>query len=50
MSLEYGIPILLTLGALWLLYRMEIKRPPTLPPPSYDERNSIQNFKRMHQP
>lgn len=49
MSLEYGIPMLLTLGALWLLYRIEC-RPDRLPPPAPDERDSIQNFKRMHQP
>lgn len=40
MSLEYGIPILLTLGAFWILIRMETKRPDVLPPPSKDVERS----------
>lgn len=41
MSPETGIPILLTLGALWILYRME-RRPDRLPPP---DRSVTNNFK-----
>jgi hypothetical protein len=50
MNPDLGFAVILGLCALWCAYRMRGHSKPSLPPPTPDDRDSITNFRRMHQP